>query len=67
MDVKPAKSKRGRKPRDGRKVKVVETGKIYDSYRDAARDTNSNRGDVYLTLSGMRKKHNGLTFVYADE
>lgn len=66
MPENAKQTKRGRKPKEHRKVKVIETGKIYDSYREAAHDTNSNRGDVYLTLTGMRKKHNGYTFVFVD-
>lgn len=58
-----------RKPRRGRpvdhpKVKIIETGEIYDSYADTAKAIGGHRGNVLLCLRGLRKRCNGYTFSY---
>lgn len=57
----------GRKSSENRKVYVKELDEVYDNYRLAAKETNSNRGDVYLCVMGYRKMHNGYHFEFVDE
>lgn len=61
-----------RSPQVGRpinhpKIKVIETGEIYDSYEDTAKAINGNRGNILQCLRGLRQKCNGFTFRYVEE
>ena len=56
--------KAGRPLENRRKVKIVETGAVYDNYILAAEAINGDRSCVYLCLQGTRRKHKGYTFEY---
>lgn len=59
------KKKMGRPPRHKR-VRIVGTNLIFDTYLEAAKYVGGNRGCVYLCLQGMRRKHMGRQFEYVD-
>lgn len=68
--MKPAKRekfKNGRPMTNNRPVRIIETGKIYSNYVEAANAINGNRSCVYLCLKGCRDNHLGFTFEYADD
>ncbi len=46
-------------------VIINETGRMYDSYADAAKAIHGHKGDILLCLRGLRKTHKGFTFRYA--
>lgn len=48
-------------------VKVEETGKVYTSAREAARDVQGDYSKIYRCLRGERKTHKGLHYEYADK
>lgn len=50
-----------------RRVRILETDEIYSNYIEAAKATESNRGDVYQCLMHYRKSHNGYRFEFVDE
>lgn len=56
--------KAGRPLENKRKVRIVETGEVYDNYILAAKAINGDRSCVYLCLNGTRPKHKGYTFEY---
>lgn len=64
---KDSHKKNGRPPTENRKVMIVETGEIFNNYREAAEAINGNRSCVYLCLKGYRKRHMGCRFEYIDE
>lgn len=47
-----------------RKVRVVETGRVYVSARSCALDIGGEFGAVYACLRGVRKTHKGYSFEY---
>lgn len=51
----------------GRKVKVVETGKVYPSIKACANDLNTYGPSISRCLSGDRSTHLGYHFEYVDE
>lgn len=56
-----------KKPSGGlikKKLKVIETGKIYDSAYSCARDMILDQGHVNQCLTGKRKTHKGYHFEY---
>ena len=57
----------GRPCEDFKKVRIIETGEVFDSYREAANAIRGNRSCVYLALKGWRKGHKGYTFEYVDD
>ena len=59
------KEYRGRK---GTKVRVVETGEVYDSISDCANSIKGSSGTIYDILNGKRNRHThkGLHFEYTD-
>lgn len=57
------KPQRGR-PVDHPKVKVIETGEVFDSYAATASAIGGHRGNILLCLKGLRKRCNGYTFQY---
>ena len=46
-----------------KKVKIVETGEIFDSQAECARSINGSVGAISLCLSGKRDKHHGYHFI----
>lgn len=61
-----------RKPLRGRpvnhpKIKVDQTGAVYDSYEAAAKAVGGHRGNVLQCLRGLRQRCNGYTFSYVQE
>ena len=48
-------------------VRVEETGKIYKSIRDCARDTGCDVGAISKCCNGFAKKHHGLHFTFVNE
>ena len=59
--------KNGRPLENNRKVRIVETGEVYDNYVEAAKAINGNRTCVYLCLKGNRPKHLGYSFEYEED
>ena len=47
---------------NSRKVRVIETGEIYSSVRECARNTGGNSRHICDCLNGRLKKHNGLHY-----
>ena len=66
MDSSEKTKKNGRPPTENQKVRIVETGEIFNNYREAAESINGNRSCVYLCLKGYRKQHLGFTFEYVE-
>lgn len=50
-----------------RKVRIVETGEVFNSIRDCAKAINVKEQHVWACLSGQRHTRNGLHFEYADD
>lgn len=50
-----------------RKVRIVETGEIFDSIRDCAKAINVKDQHVWACLNGYRYTRNGLHFEYVDD
>lgn len=50
-----------------KKVRVNETGQIFETYAEAARAINGHKGDILLCLTGHRQRHKGYSFSYVDE
>ena len=59
--------KNGRPLENNKRVKIIETGKIYENYVEATKAIDGNRSCVYLCLKGDRKHHKGYSFVYEEE
>lgn len=59
--------KNGRPIENNRPVKILETGEVYSSYRDAADAVNGDRSCVWQCVKGYRVKHKGYTFVYTND
>ena len=57
----------GRPVENNRHVKVLETGKVYSNYREAADAVNGDRACVWQCVNGIRSRHKELTFVYTDD
>lgn len=53
-------------PHPIRKVKVVETGEIYNSARECARAIGGSQAHVSRCLNGEYSQHKGYHFIYAD-
>lgn len=49
-----------------RKVKILETGRIYDGVINCAKAINGDFRNVYACLCGKRKTHRGYHFEYVD-
>lgn len=47
-----------------KRVRVIETGEIYDSEHACARAINGSQGNISECLKGNRRKHKGLHFEY---
>lgn len=66
-NLKHAFSTNLKKPTGGlsaKKLRVLETGKIYDSSYECARDMGLNQGHINHCLRGERKTHKGYHFEY---
>jgi hypothetical protein len=50
-----------------RKVRILETGEIFDSIRDCAKVLNVKEQHVWACLNGQRHTRNGLHFEYIDD
>ena len=50
-------SKKEYRGRKGRKVRIVETGEIYNSLSDCANSINGSSGTIYDILKGNRSRH----------
>lgn len=61
------KRNNGRPIENNRPVKILETGKVYSSYRDAADAVSGDRSCVWQCVNGYRTKHKGYTFVYTSD
>ena len=57
------------KPLNGnkRRVRCVDTGKVYTSAREAAGDTGASAGKIDMVCQGKRKTTGGLRWEYVDE
>lgn len=51
----------------GRRIRIVETGDIYDSEAQCARAIKGIRGNISLCLSGKRHTHRGYHFSFVKE
>ena len=49
-----------------RKVRIVETGEVFDSIRDCAKTINVKEQHIWACLNGRRYTRNGLHFEYVD-
>ena len=59
-------AKHRKKPTKAKKVLCLETGKVYNTIAEAAKDTNSCRSKISSVCKGERKTTNGLRFVYVE-
>lgn len=59
--------KNGRPLENNKKVRIIETGQVYDNYIEAAKAINGNRACVYLCLKGLRSNHLGYSFEYEED
>ena len=50
-----------------RKIKCIETGIVYESFAEAARQTGLNRTKIVSCCTGKRKSTGGFHFEYADK
>lgn len=50
-----------------KKIKIKETGEVFETYAEAARAIDGHKGDILLCLRGHRQKHKGYSFEYVDE
>ena len=57
-------SKKMGRPRKYDKVLCVETGIIYESCEEAAKDIGGFRNKVYLTAKGRQSHHHGFRFKF---
>lgn len=57
---------RSSRGRSGQKVRIVETGAVYRTARDAADYIGGDYGSIYACLRGERRTHMGYTFEYYD-
>lgn len=57
----------GRPIENNRPVKILETGEVYSSYREAADAVKGDRACVWQCVNGFRSKHKGYTFVYSTD
>lgn len=48
----------------GKRVRIVEMGKVFPSVELAAREVNGKRSKIYDVLAGRRNTHRGYHFVY---
>jgi hypothetical protein len=55
-----------KQPTPGRAVRVIETGIVYKSLAECAREIDGIQGNVAHCLLGNRRSHRGFTFEYAD-
>ena len=55
------------KRRSGRKIRCIETGKVYASIRLAAEDLGMLENTIKLVLSGRQSQTCGLSFKYVEE
>lgn len=51
----------------GQRVRVIETGVIYQTVRTCARHIKGDYSTIYACLRGTRKSHLGFTFEYLEE
>ena len=58
--------KKGHKPLNNRKVRYIETNKIYNSVKEAGIDTNSNIAHISNVCKGKRKTTNNLHWEYVN-
>lgn len=65
--IKEKDKKSGRPPTRNKRVRIIETGEVFDNYREAAKAINGNRSCVYLCLEGYRAHHLGYTFEYVND
>ena len=61
--IKNAYSRGTKRPYQSRRVRVVETGKIYDSILECAADTGCDRSEISKCLAGKRERFKCLHFV----
>lgn len=57
----------GLKCSKGRKIRIVETGQVFDSEAECARHINGIQGNIALCLSKRRHTHRGFHYEYVDE
>ena len=50
-----------------RKVRVIETGEVFDSAIACADSINGDYSHIYKVIKGERKSHKGLTFEYIPD
>lgn len=50
----------------GRRIRIVETGEVFNSQAECARAINGLQGNIALCLLGRRHTHRGFHFEYAD-
>ena len=48
--------------RPGVKIRIVETGEVFDSITDCAEHINGSTGTIHHVLNGYRKTHKGYRF-----
>jgi hypothetical protein len=54
-------------PTLAKRVRIVETGHIFQSVRDCARHINGDYSAIYRCLNEIRGTHKGYTFEYVEE
>lgn len=59
-------AKRG-KPVTHPKVLDIDTGKVYDTFTEAAKDVNGNRGGIRKCCDNMQEHHHGHHYRYLEE
>jgi len=52
--------------KQGRKVRLVETGEVFDNARECSESYNLNLNALYMCLRGTQKSHLGYHFEYSD-
>lgn len=57
----------GRPAKLNQKVKCLETGEVFSSYREAATALGLNRSNLYNCLKGFRNSVGGYHFEYCEE
>lgn len=50
----------------GQRVRVVETGEVFDSQHECARVINGRQSDIWKCLNGLQHTHRGYTFERVD-
>ena len=53
-------------PSNMRRIRILETGEIFESISDCARAVNGIQGNISLCLSGKRDTHRGFHFEYVE-